>query len=100
MQENAYKQYLKSRPLASTSSVRSAKNIRLLHPVLGVHPIFSKKINKNLALKLNDSKINLINLIYKKENNQDYKASGQHETNLLDKLKSFVTKSVTIHLYK
>jgi len=44
VQENAYKQYLKSRPLASTSSVRAAKNIRLLHPVLGVHPIFSKNL--------------------------------------------------------
>jgi ATP-dependent RNA helicase DDX54/DBP10 len=41
-QENAYKQYLKSRPLASTQSVRAAKNIRLVHSALPIHPIFSK----------------------------------------------------------
>jgi hypothetical protein len=46
VQENGYKQYLKSRPLANSASVRAAKNIRMLHPVLSVHPIFRKKFFK------------------------------------------------------
>ena len=47
VQENAYKQYLKSRPLANSTSVKAAKNIRILHPVLPIHPLLSKFSKKN-----------------------------------------------------
>ncbi len=45
VQENGYKQYLKSRPIANGHSVKAAKNIRLIHPVLAIHPIFSKTVS-------------------------------------------------------
>jgi hypothetical protein len=44
VQENAYKHYLKTRPLADSGSVRAAKNIRISHPVLPINPIFSNYI--------------------------------------------------------
>ncbi|RNA16152.1 ATP-dependent RNA helicase DDX54 [Brachionus plicatilis] len=74
VQENAYKQYLKSRPLSGAASVRAAKNIRQLHPFLPIHPLLKA--------------------------NSDLKNCFEAQSNLLDQLKNYKTKSTIFEINK